>query len=184
MNVAIGPAHDVPCGVMHSRINCRFRVSYRVAEHRETMANAKIEVIGLGEVALLTELYNDVFNPPADESFFLRRFLGRRNVSIMVALIDERHVGFTTGFELTPTTYFCWLCGVNPDFRRIGVATQLMQAQQAWAFDHEYSLMRFECQNQHRAMLHAAITEGYDLVGIRWDGATANNMAIFEKELT
>lgn len=148
------------------------------------MANAKIDIIGLGEIALLTELYNDVFNPPAVESFFLRRFRGRSNVSMMVALLDDRHVGFITGFELTPTTYFFWLCGVIPDFRRIGVATQLMQAQQAWASDHGYSAMRFECQNQHRAMLHAAITEGYDLVGIRWDGANANNMAIFEKELT
>lgn len=32
-------------------------------------------------------------------------------------------------------------------------------------------------------MLHVAIREGYDLVDIRWDTATANNVAIFEKDL-
>jgi hypothetical protein len=32
-------------------------------------------------------------------------------------------------------------------------------------------------------VLHLAITEGYDLVGIRWDIQTAANFVIFEKEL-
>jgi GNAT superfamily N-acetyltransferase len=80
-------------------------------------------------------------------------------------------------------TYFNWLCGVIPDYRRQGIATQLLQGQHAWAHDHGYEIIRFECQNQHRPMLHAAITEGYDLVGIRWDTHAAQNMVIFEKDL-
>ena len=32
-------------------------------------------------------------------------------------------------------------------------------------------------------MLHVAISEGYDLVGIRWETPTASNVVIFEKEL-
>jgi len=149
-----------------------------------TMANAKIEVVGPGELGLISSLYNDVFTPPTEEAFFARRFRGRMNVSMLVAIVERQHVGFIIGFELMPSTYFCWLCGVVPDFRRAGIATQLMQGQQAWARDHDYALMRFECQNQHRPMMHAAITEGYDLVGIRWDSVTANNMVIFEKELS
>ena len=43
--------------------------------------------------------------------------------------------------------------------------------------------IRFGHQNQHRAMLHVAIRQGYDLVDFRWDTATANNVAIFEKDL-
>ncbi len=58
-----------------------------------------------------------------------------------------------------------------------------MHGEQAWARDNGYQIVRFECQNQHRPMLHVAITEGFDLVGIRWDSATAHNVAIFEKEL-
>ena len=51
------------------------------------------------------------------------------------------------------------------------------------AEDHHYELIRFECRNQHRAMLHTAITQGYDLVGIRWDTHSAANVVIFEKDL-
>jgi GNAT superfamily N-acetyltransferase len=147
------------------------------------MANAKIIPVGVGELELIASMYNEVFNPRRDQDFFRDRFRGRHNVSMLVALLDDRHVGFAVGFELMPTTFFSWLCGVLPDFRRLGIATQLIQAQQAWAIDHHYNIIRFECQNQHRPMLHVAITEGYDLVGIRWDTATGDNVVIFEKDL-
>lgn len=153
--------------------------------HREDVpvANAKIVAVGPGELELISGLYNEVFTPSLGEETLRRRFLGRHNVCMLVAMIEDHHAGFVVGFELTPATYYCWVCGVLPDFRRAGIATQLMQAQQAWAEEHHYELMRFECQNQHRPMLHVAITEGFDLVGIRWDSATAHNVAIFEKEL-
>jgi len=147
------------------------------------MADAKIVVVGPGEVDLITDLYNQVFSPGVDANFFSRRFEGRHNATMMVAMIDGMHVGFIVGFELMPSTYFTWLCGVLPDFRRLRVSTQLMQALFAWAKDNEYSILRFECRNQHRPMLHVAITEGFDLVGMRYDTFTANNVAIFEKEL-
>jgi len=147
------------------------------------MANAKIELIGMADIGVVVNMYNDVFSPPADEELFRRRFEGRRNISIMVAVIEDCPVGFIIGFELTPTTYFTWIGGVMPDYRRAGVATQLMQGQQAWALDHGYDILRFECQNQHRPMLHVAITEGYDLVGIRWETSSSSNVVIFEKDL-
>ena len=147
------------------------------------MANAKIVPVGPGELELITELYNEVFSPRTDVEFFRRRFRGRHNVTMMVAMVDDRHVGFIIGFELMPSTYFSWFCGVHPEFRRLGIATQLIQAQQAYAQEHGYGIMRFECNNQHRPMLHVAISEGYDLVGIRWDTNSGNNVVIFEKDM-
>ena len=67
--------------------------------------------------------------------------------------------------------------------RRLGVATQLMDAKHAWARDHGYEMARFECYNDHRPILLLAIQMGYDIVGVRWDLHTANNHVIFEKNL-
>jgi hypothetical protein len=50
--------------------------------------------------------------------------------------------------------------------------------------EHEYSSIRFECQNQHRPMLHLAIALGYDVVGIRWDPDRTSNLVIFEKMIS
>ena len=147
------------------------------------MANAKIIAVGPGEIGLIADLYNQVFSPSRDEDYFQRRFHGRYNVNLLVAMLDNQHVGFSIGYELNPWTYYCWLCGVLPDARRMGVATQLVQAQEAFAADHAYSILRFECQNQHRPMLHLGISQGYDLVGIRWDTTSAANLTLFEKDL-
>ncbi|MCE9544261.1 MAG: GNAT family N-acetyltransferase [Planctomycetia bacterium] len=147
------------------------------------MATAKIDVVGPEEIPLIANLYNQVYRPSRDVEFFRRRFLGRYNVLTMVASLDDRPVGFYAGFELKPSVFFSWLYGVLPDYRRNGIASQVMDAVQAWIGQHGYESIRFECHNQHRPMLHLAISQGYDVVGIRWDPDRANNLVIFEKVL-
>lgn len=148
------------------------------------MATAKIDVVGPEEIPLVSNLYNQVYRPSRDAEFFRRRFLGRYNTLMLVASLDDHPVGFFAGFELKPGVFFSWLYGVLPDYRRNGIATQLMDAVQAWVLQHGYESIRFECHNQHRPMLHLAIAQAYDVVGIRWDPDRGNNLVIFEKVLT
>ena len=147
------------------------------------MVHARIEPVGPNELPLILDLFNQVFSPAQEVDFFARRFRGRHNVALLIATIDQVPVGFTIGFELMPTTYFQMCVGVLSEHRRCGVATQLMHALQSWATDHHYRILRFECQNQHRPMLHVAITEGYDLVGLRHDTDSGANVVVFEKDL-
>jgi GNAT superfamily N-acetyltransferase len=145
------------------------------------MANAEIIPVGLGELDLIAALYNQIFSPPRDLESLQRRFEGRRNALILVAQLDRRPVGFHTGMELKPDTHFGWLCGVLPEFRRLGIGSQMMEAHEAWARQEGYEMIRIECYNRHRPMLHAAITHGYNIVGIRWDSQHQDNLVIFEK---
>ena len=147
------------------------------------MANAKVDIVGLSDLPLVTDLYNQIFKPARDQEFFKRRFLGRHNDLILIASVEERPVGFFMGFELKPNTFFAWLFGTLADYRRQGVASQLLEAVHAWAHEQGYELIRFECHNQHRAMLHLAIDHSYDIVGMRWDSDRAANLVIFEKVL-
>ena len=148
------------------------------------MANAKIDVVGADDIPLIAELYCQIYRPAKEAEFFRRRFLGRYNGLRLIATLDERPVGFFLGFELKPTVYFSWLYGVLPEFRRKGIASQLMDAVHTWVTDHGYAWIRFECQNEHRPMLHLAIAREYNLVGIRWDPDLGTNLVIFEKELS
>lgn len=147
------------------------------------MANAKIDVVGLGDLPTIVELYNQFFRPTRDVEFFRRRYLGRYNPLLLIATLDERPVGFFLGFELKPSVYFAWLFGVLPEFRRKSIASQLLDAMHDWVGAHGYAAIRIECQNQHRPMLHMAIERGYDVVGIRWDPDRGHNLVIFEKSL-
>jgi GNAT superfamily N-acetyltransferase len=146
------------------------------------MANVEIIRIGPAEYGLIGDLYNAIFRPPQDASFFERRLANRTSL-VLVAELQQRPVGFLCSYELRPTTFYNWLTGVVSDARRMGVASQLLQAEHAWARERGYEMCRLECYNHCRPMLTMAIRHGYDVVGIRWDAHTSGNLVIFEKNI-
>ena len=148
------------------------------------MANAEIVVVGPGELPLIAQLYNEIVRPPRDVAFFRRRIAGRQNVLMLVASVDKQPVGFSIGIELKPNTFFSWLSGVVPEYRRQGIATQLHEAEVAWTKDHGYQYIRMECNNTHRPILLMCIKMGFDIVGVRWDPDRAQNLVILEKDLS
>ena len=148
------------------------------------MADAVIDIVGTDELPAIVTLYNQIFRPARDIESFRRRYLGRYNILQMIAHVKEKPIGFFLGFELKPSTFFAWFYGVLPDFRRQGIASQLMDAAHSWAHQHEYESIRVECHNSHRPLLHLSIALGYDIIGIRWDPDRGDNLVIFEKSLS
>lgn len=147
------------------------------------MAQADIIIADEKMLVQAVELYNALFRPRREVEFFKRRFMGRYNVLTLLARVDDRPVGFWIGFELKPGMFYHWLGGVVPQMRRQGIARQLHEAQQAWARDHGYEYIRCECLNHQRDFIHFAIDMGYDIAGIRWDSAHADNLIVFEKNI-
>jgi GNAT superfamily N-acetyltransferase len=148
------------------------------------MANADIVPLGPSDLPLIVDLYNEVFRPGQEVSFFAHRLGTRHNPLILLAQIDKRPAGFALGFEIKPSTYYCWHIGVLPDYRRAGVASQLMEAMSAWARDQNYQIVRFECYNRHRPMLFLAIRQNYNIVGLRYDSDAQDTRIILEQHLT
>src|SRR5262245_803616 len=147
------------------------------------MADVVIEPAADADLPVIVKLYNQIFRPARTAESFRRRFLGRYNVLQLLAKVDGKPLGFFLGFELKPDTFFAWFYGVLPDDRRAGVGAQMMEAAHDWAKKHNYEVMRLECLNTHRPMLHLAIDLGYDIVGIRWDADLKGNLVILEKPL-
>ncbi len=147
------------------------------------MADAIIDRLSPSDTETIAHLYNSVFRPAHDAAWFDRRLQGRHNPLIQVARLGSDAVGFYLGLELKPSTHCGWLLGVVSDFRRAGIGTQLMRAAVDWAASEGYRYMRFEVPNSVRHSLHFGIAEGFDIVGIRWDGDLTTNLVIFEKAL-
>lgn len=147
------------------------------------MADATIDRINPADVGLITHLYNTVFRPPISEEDLKTRLRGRHNILVQVARVGNDAVGFYIGMELKPSVHYAWSCGVVPEMRRAGIATQLMHAAEDWARSEGYEQLRFECDNKIRPFLHFGIQSGYDIVGMRWDLDRLSNVIIFEKQL-
>jgi GNAT superfamily N-acetyltransferase len=147
------------------------------------MADVIIDILAPDDVSVVVQLYNQIFRPPRDAEHFQRRYLGRHNVVQMVARLDNRAVGFVLGFELKPRVFFLWFCGVLGPNRRQGIAAQLMEAFTSWARQNDYESVRCECFNRQRAMLHLALHNDYDVVGMRWDADHGDNLILLQKML-
>ncbi len=147
------------------------------------MADAIIDRINPADLGLIAHLYNQVFRPESSEEEIRRRLSGRANPLVMVARMGKDAIGFYVGMELRPGAHFAWVCGVVPEMRRAGVATQLMLAAEEWARTEGYRYLRFECDNKSRAFLHFGISNGYDIVGLRLDQDSMSNLVLFEKLL-
>lgn len=147
------------------------------------MEGVQVEVVGQTDLPIIADMYNVIFRPARNVEFFRRRLLGRYNPLLLVASINNRPVGFATGFELKPTVFFGWLLGVLPDYRRGGIAKQLCDALFTWAAEHNYELVRMECHNTHRTILAMSVNMEFDIVGLRWDSDRTENLIILEKKL-
>ena len=147
------------------------------------MADAQVDVLGLGELPLVAGLYGEIFTPARDADSLKRHFIGRYNELVLIASQDDRPVGFYLGYEADPRAHFGWLLGVLPDARRQGVASQLLDAAEEWARNHQYETLRCEVHSHARAMQHMAIAREYDITGLRWDPDVGTNVVIFEKPL-
>jgi GNAT superfamily N-acetyltransferase len=148
------------------------------------MADAEIVIVGTAELPLVVDLYNEIARPPRDLACFQRRVAGRQSVLILIANVERRPVAFSIGIELKPDTFFSWLTGVVPECRRQGIATQLHEAEAAWAKDHGYQYLRMECSNTHRPLMMMGLKMGFDVVGLRWDPERSQNLVIMEKDLS
>lgn len=148
------------------------------------MANADIVLLGPGELPLIEDMFNQVFRPGRDRSYFERRLKGRYNSLILLAQVQKRPAGFALGYEIKPSTFYCWLLGILPEYRQAGIASQLMEAMAAWAREHAYRVLRFECYNRHRPMLRLAIKQNFDVVGVRFDTEEGANLITMEQVIS
>lgn len=144
-------------------------------------SEVSIDLIDPKDVGTIAHLHNEIFRPERTPERIARRLDGRKNVLVLAANHKNDAIGFYVGFELKPATHFAWMVGVRQDWRRQQVASRLMEYAANWAARQGHNTMRFECHNGHRAILHFGISAGYEIVGLRWDLDSGQNLVIFEK---
>lgn len=147
------------------------------------MIDVTIKRVGIESLPVVSELFNQIFRPTRTVEELQRRFVGRHNPLVLLAEHKDNPVGFFLGYEWKATTFYGWFYGVLPDFRRLGITSQLMEFAHQWAAEQKYKTFRIECFNSHRPMLHLAIELTYDIVGIRFDSERKENLILFEKTL-
>lgn len=128
------------------------------------------DVEGLPEPALreqLSGLFDRVFD---DERLpNLAAHLEGRTTLVNLAADGDRLVGCKIGYEDSPHEFRSWIGGVDPDYRRRGIATELMRRQHTWATQQGYKTVYTKTKNKFREMLILNLRHGFDVIGAYTD---------------
>ena|SRR5579884_1751533 len=110
--------------------------------------------------ALTVEIFGDI-----DEEDLGWRLSRMPDVSVQAAYDSSTLVGFKFGYALTKSRYYSWLTGVDNQYRRQGIARQLLVAQHDWARGHKYTTIETSAQRSDEVMLQLNLSFHFQIIG-------------------
>lgn len=95
------------------------------------------------EIGTITELLNidsriPEFSINKTKQAEIEKRLSNTKYLILIAKINDEAVGYKVGYELSSGSFYSWLGGVLPQFRKLGIATKLREYQESWAKSSGY----------------------------------------------
>lgn len=126
----------------------------------------KIEEANLEEaVALLEQLPEFDQLKPLEH---YRQILASRPQLILLARYEHKAVGCKLGYDrFEDGSFYSWLGGVLPVYRKSGIVRKLADYQEGWARTQGFKSIKFKTQNRHKAMILFAIKNGFNIYNVR-----------------
>ena len=151
------------------------------------MANNSITyklVFGNSDEALLPQLlkiYTSVFKD-ADVDFFKGRFNNHPKITSVLAYDNQELIGFKSGYPYNDDTFYSWVGGVLPGYRKKGIASRLAEHQELAAKSQGFRKMRTKSMNRFKPMMILNLKRGFNIIKV-YTNAKGQTKIIFEKEL-
>ena len=86
------------------------------------------------------------------------------NMLVLLAIEDGRVVGFKIGYDIEERVFYSWVGGVDPTFRRNGIAMQLIERQHEELKKLGYIAVRTYSRNELKEMLIVNLKAGFNIV--------------------
>ena len=108
----------------------------------------------------ILQLHNHIF-ANADE--LVEKVALRPNVLFVVAIEENKVVGYKIGYSLSEDRYYSWYGAVHEEYRGRGIASKLMELQHQLVKDAGYETIETKTRNKWRSMLILNIKHGFDI---------------------
>lgn len=103
---------------------------------------------------------------------------------IILAYIDNNPAGFIVSYDrFHDGSFYCWMAGVNPDFRKKGILKELMNYQDNWAKEKGYKKINIKTRNSRREMLSYLIKYWFFLTEVVQESDINENKILLEKNI-
>ena len=103
---------------------------------------------------------------------------------IAVAYAENKPVGFKVGYEREQDgSFYSWMGGILPGFRRQGIARQLADYQESWAQKKGYTIIKMKTRNRLKSMLYFALGNGFNITKVEEAESVDENRIHLEKRI-
>ena len=125
--------------------------------------------------------------PEFPEKASLDFYTGRLKDRIFLALVAENDgelLGFKVGYQSdTPNTFYSWMGGVRPEFRKHRIADALAAYQENWARERGYKQIFFKTRNRFPAMISFGLKRGFRIIEVIHKGGVEDYRVVMRKQL-
>ncbi len=122
------------------------------------------------------------FPGKASLDFYTERLKHRLHLAL-VAEKDGELLGFKVGYQSdNPNTFYSWMGGVRPEFRKHGIADALAEYQENWAREKGFSSVFFKTRNRFPAMITFGLKRGFKIMEVIPKGGVEDYRVVMWKE--
>jgi ribosomal protein S18 acetylase RimI-like enzyme len=113
----------------------------------------------------------------------LTRLEGKDSLSF-VAEVDGEKAAYLIGYDrYDDGSWYCWMGGVVPQFRRSGLFHRLMHCQEVIAFEEGYTSIKVKTRGMHTSMQAYLQKDGFELLSVEERENPLDNRMFFQKDI-
>lgn len=117
------------------------------------------------------------------KEYFTDRYKGKETL-IIAAYLNKTPAGYLVGYDrFGDKSFYCWMAGVAPEFRRKGILAALMDYLESWAKKRGYKKIRIKTRNNRREMLACLVKYGFYFTGVEAYPNIEENRILAEKRI-
>ncbi|MDP1884424.1 MAG: GNAT family N-acetyltransferase [Candidatus Moranbacteria bacterium] len=133
------------------------------------------------EVAVKVNATITEFDKPYDKAYFEGHYKNAVSL-ILVAYVDNQPAGYMVSYDKNNDgSFYCWMAGVDPLFRRLGLLNSMMQYLNDWAKNHGYNKLTIKTRNNRREMLSYLVKAGFNFAEVQPHPFIKDNRILLEK---
>jgi predicted GNAT superfamily acetyltransferase len=129
----------------------------------------------------IAEFYQSIF-AATDLEKFHNRINSAEKLLINLAFFEDEIVGLKLGYQIDSQKFYSWLGGVKSEFRKHGIAQELMNRQHDWCRKKGFQIVQTKTKNSFKPMLILNIKNGFDIIELQKNERNEIKI-VLEKEL-
>lgn len=114
------------------------------------------------------ELTATIFEDSADKDWLDSlqwRLENMPNATVFIAEDGSKLIGYQVGYATAYNRYYNWLNGVIPEYRRRGIAKELMRYQYEWLQGSHYKSLEVQIEQHNTPMIQLSLDCGFNISG-------------------